>query len=161
MKLKYIAYLGILMISLFLIASTVQLVQAAGEPNPAAGWWEVDWYDWDLGYTASYIPQYLLPPPAEGDYALLQTDAVVIPGAAKICHSYPGISYGWTPEFRVLTAGGWVTMPTTIQWEPDVEGYALACTQAWWRGTYAVFGYYEKPAETNSTIILPPGPVPQ
>ena len=113
---------------------------------PAAGWWEVDWYDWDYIGTVTYIPQHKIQPSVQKDYAVLQTNGIEVTKPAKICHTYPGINYGWTPEFRVQTASGWKPLATFYSYS---EGYFLACTQIWWKGTYALFGYWERPLDDS------------
>ncbi len=112
---------------------------------PGAGWWEVDWWDWDRNDTVTYIPQYELASTVDpDDYALLHTSGAQITGPAKICHTYPGAKYGWNPEFRYLSGSTWIPLETFFNTD---EGYLLVCSQVWYKGTYALFGYWEKPIE--------------
>ncbi len=132
-----------LLLSVFVVdAAPVSAILLPPEPPlaPAAGQWIVSEED----AIGGLIPQYQLEAPA-GGYALLQSDAVRVSGYTRICHPYRGGQYGWTSEIRALTAAGWTAVPTTSGWEPDEEGKYMTCADVG-RGTYAVFGFWDKPA---------------
>lgn len=137
--------LAVLVIAIFL-ALTPQPVRAAGyEPPapvlPAAGNWSWD----NEAVTGTIIPQYQLAATYDPDYALLQSEGVHLSGGTQLCHPYPGGQFGWNAEIRVLTNTGWQPVPTVNQWVPDEEGKFMTCAQVWSSGTYAIFGYWEKP----------------
>ena len=145
MKLKTLLFcvVAALMLSVFVIdAVPVSAILLPPEPplTPAAG----DWIVRDEDTIEGLIPQYQLEAPT-GGYALLQSDAVKVSGFTRICHPYRGGQYGWTPEIRTLTPLGWTAVPTTSGWEPDEEGQYMTCANVG-SGTYAVFGYWDKPA---------------
>lgn len=108
---------------------------------PAMGSWTWD----DASVTGSTIPQYQLAPTNDDDYATLQSEGIHLSGGAQLCHPYPGGQFGWNAEIRVLTHTGWQSVPTTNAWVPDEEGKFMTCANVWYGGTYAVFGYWEKP----------------
>ena len=147
MKIKYFSTVALAIFIVAVLFSGVQPVTPASFASvaPGSGWWEVDWWDWDRHDTVTYIPQHQLAPTVNpNDYALLHTNGIEISGPAKICHTYPGINVGWTPEFRYQTSSGWVPVGTFYDYN---EGYFLVCSQAWAKGVYALFGYWEKPQE--------------
>jgi hypothetical protein len=129
-----------LMLSVFVIDTAPVSARIGPPPTPAAGQWIVSEEDAIEGL----IPQYQLEAPT-GGYALLQSDAVKVSGYTRICHPYRGGQYGWTSEIRTLTPLGWTAVPTTSGWEPDEEGQYMTCADVG-SGTYAVFGYWDKPA---------------
>jgi hypothetical protein len=129
-----------LMLSIFVIDAAPVSAKPAPPTTPAAGAWIVSEEDTIEGL----IPQYQLEAPT-GGYALLQSDAVKVSGFTRICHPYRGGQFGWTSEIRALTSLGWVGVPTTSGWEPDEEGHYMTCANVG-SGTYAVFGYWDKPA---------------
>lgn len=122
-------------------------------PAPAAGVWS--WADSTV--TGTVTPQYLLTPPAEDDYATLQSSGITLSGGTQVCHPYRGGQFGWTAEIRMLTTSGWQAVPTTNEWSPDEEGQFMTCAQAVSSGTYAVFGYWERPEgwEDRCLVNLP------
>jgi hypothetical protein len=129
-----------LMLSVFVIDRAPVAAKPAPPETPAAGQWIVS----EEEAVEGLIPQYQLEAPT-GGYALLQSDAVKVSGYTRICHPYRGGQYGWTSEIRVLTSLGWTAVPTTSGWEPDEEGQYMTCANVG-SGTYAVFGYWDKPA---------------
>jgi hypothetical protein len=129
-----------LMLSVFVIDAAPVTAKPAPPETPAAGQWIVS----DEDAIEGVIPQYKLEPPT-GGYALLQSDAVKVSGYTRICHPYRGGQYGWTSEIRTLTPLGWSAVPTESGWEPDEEGQYMTCAEVG-PGTYAVFGYWDKPA---------------
>ena len=141
----FVLFSALTALATILLSVTPQPVSAILLPPapplaPAAGNWIVT----DEEATEGLIPQFELE--AElGDYALLQSDGVVVVGSARICHPYRGGQFGWTSEIRRATPLGWLPVPTTNGWEPDEEGQYMTCAEVG-SGTYAVFGYWEKPA---------------
>jgi len=140
-KTLLLSLIGVLMLSVFVITA-VSVVSAKPAPPvfPAMG----SWFASDEAVVEGLIPQYQLEAPT-GGYALLQSDAVRVSGYTCICHLYPGGQYGWTSEIRTLTSLGWVGVLTENGWEPDEEGQYMTCANVG-SGTYAVFGYWDKPA---------------
>jgi hypothetical protein len=144
---KLFVIIAVLVATAFFVLNQ-QPVQATNDVSPtpsAAGSWR--WDNEDV--TGTVIPQYVLAPTYEEDYALLQSEGIHISGAAEICYPYPGGQFGWTAEIRVLTASGWQQVPTVNAWVPDVEGMFMTCAQANYSGTYTVFGYWERPEGWN------------
>lgn len=126
---------------IFAVPQPVAATLAPPPTLPAAGDWVWDAED----ITVSILPQYTLAPAEAEDYALLQSNGIHVSRATQLCHPYPGGQFGWTAEIRALTATGWQPVPTVNQWVPDEEGKFMTCAQVWASGTYAVFGYWEKP----------------
>lgn len=87
----------------------------------------------------------------------LLTSGVKISSPAKICHPFQGGQFGWVGEIRQLVKGEWVKLVTTNDWVPSTEGVFTACAQAPAAGTYALFGYWIRPAgyiEESTTVNL-------
>lgn len=142
-KYLYLTSLIVAVAAVFLLSSPAHVSALAVEPpvKPANGNWI--WDDTDV--TGTIIPQYQLAETYDPDYAVLQSQGLHISGPAQICHPYRGGQFGWNAEIRVLTNTGWQQVPTVNEWVPDEEGQYMTCAQAWYSGTYAVFGYWEKP----------------
>ena len=150
-KMLLLCLIGVLILSVFVI-NAVSVVFAAPASLPALGTWMAS----NEEAIEKIIPQYQLNEPTD-DYALLQSDAVKVSGYTRICHPYRGGQFGWTPEIRELTRLGWVVVPTKSGWEPDEEGQYMACANVI-PGTYAIFGYWEKPAGWPLFNATPPAP---
>jgi hypothetical protein len=157
MKTKtFVLFSALTALATILLSVTPQPVSAILLPPapplaPAAGNWIVT----DEEATEGLIPQFELE--AElGDYALLQSDGVIVVGSARICHPYRGGQFGWTSEIRRATPLGWLPVPTTNGWEPDEEGQFMTCAEVG-SGTYAVFGYWEKPSGWDLPQCPPEG----
>jgi hypothetical protein len=143
MKNKVLLFLmaAILVGSLAANVSPVTALVNGYDPSlPAYGSWMAS----DDDVIEDIIPQFELEADL-GDYALLQSDGVIVVGSARICHPYRGGQFGWTSEIRRATPLGWVPVVTTNGWEPDEEGKYMTCAEVS-SGTYAVFGYWDKPA---------------
>lgn len=152
MKKRIIVMLALVAVTAALLLSNPLSVLArsaqAGAPppppkstTPAEGSWSWD----NAEVTGTLIPQYQLAPTNVDDYAVLQSEGIHLSGATQLCRPYPGGQSGWNAEIRVLTSTGWQSVPTVNQWVPDVEGKFMTCANVWSSGTYAVFGYWEKP----------------
>ncbi|NSW53890.1 MAG: hypothetical protein HPY85_15425 [Anaerolineae bacterium] len=155
MKKMYLSFLSLAVLAALLFLPHPQSVQAISvQPpqTPAAGSWV--WADADV--TGTIVPQYTLAGATADDYAVLQSAGIQVSGATQICHPYPGGKIGWTAEIRMLTAGGWQAVPTVNQWVPDEEGAFMTCAQAGSAGTYAVFGYWEKPEGWMEVAVCVP-----
>jgi hypothetical protein len=140
-KTLLLSLIGVLMLSVFVITAVSDVSAKPAPPVfPTAG----TWFASDEAVVEGLISQFQLEAPT-GGYALLQSDAVQVSGFTRICHLYPGGQYGWTSEIRALTSLGWVGVLTENGWEPDEEGLYMTCANVG-RGTYAVFGYWDKPA---------------
>jgi len=66
--------------------------------------------------------------------------------AGKICHPLRGGQFGWVGQIMQYKNGQWVKLATTNDWVPNKEGEFMACAQAPAAGTYALFGYWIRPA---------------
>jgi hypothetical protein len=77
---------------------------------------------------------------------LLSNDGVKMESTGKICHPLHGGQYGWIGEIRQYKNGQWFKLETTNGWVPNEEGEYMACAQAPTAGTYALFGYWIRPA---------------
>jgi hypothetical protein len=76
----------------------------------------------------------------------LMTDPVKVTTPGKICHDFRGGQFYWTPEIRELKDGKWIKIPSTAGWVPTTEGKYVVCAQAPAVGVYALFGFYNPPA---------------
>ena len=73
-------------------------------------------------------------------------NGVKITEAGKICHPLRGGQFGWVGIIMQYKNGQWVKLATTNDWVPNKEGEFMACAQAPAAGTYALFGYWIRPA---------------
>lgn len=76
----------------------------------------------------------------------LLTKGVEVSEPGLICHPFRGGQFHWVGEIHQLMNGNWVKLPTTNDWVPDTEGQFMSCAQAPAAGTYALFGYWIRPA---------------
>ncbi|NMC35140.1 MAG: hypothetical protein GYA36_22175 [Veillonellaceae bacterium] len=105
-----------------------------------------EWY-WDnVGVTGEIIPMYTITT-VPREWYQLKADGLKIDGPAKICRPYRAGRFGWVGEIFQLVDGAWVKLPTTAAWVADAEGKFTVCAQAPAAGTYALFGYWVKPAD--------------
>jgi hypothetical protein len=81
---------------------------------------------------------------------LLSTDGIKLTAAGKVCHPLRGGQFGWVGYIMQYKDGEWVKIPTVNDWVPNKEGDYMACAQAPAAGTYALFGYYTRPAVSAS-----------
>ena len=142
-NIKYMLFAAMMVAAMVLSTPMGVFAKAITPPAdpPAAGSWT--WMDESV--TGTIVPQSSLMDTYVEDYAILQSDGIYVNGPTTLCHPYPGGAYGWNAEIRVWTSTGWQSVPTTNQWMPDEEGKFMSCAQVWFRGTYAVFGYWVKP----------------
>lgn len=129
--------------------STVQAFHGTSLEGVADGSWD------SSGISSSEIPMQLVTTPGPAWLQLL-TNALDLSAPATICHPFRGGQFGWTGEIRMLDGDTWVKLPTTVDWTPTEEGKLIACAKASAAGTYALFGYFTKPAIdpcTNVTIF--------
>lgn len=117
------------------------VISAPQLPGVADGDWVWD----DESVSGSETPVDLSQAPAPQWQDVMSWDALVIDGAAEICHPFRGGQLGWVPSIAVLTGKSWTALPTTLQWMPDEEGQLYACAQAPSAGTYVLFGGYVRP----------------
>jgi len=73
-------------------------------------------------------------------------NGVKVTEAGKICHPLRGGQFGWIGQIMQYKDGKWVKLATTNDWVPNKEGEFMACAQAPAAGTYALFGYWIRPA---------------
>ena len=115
------------------------------------------WTARDDETAVAVIPQYLLAEMVFDDgYSLLMSSGFTINGATQICYPWRQGQFGWTSEIRVKEGQTWISIPTTTEWVPDEEGALMTCANAPAAGTYAVFGYWEKPTGWVLTFCVAP-----
>lgn len=73
-------------------------------------------------------------------------NGVKVTEAGKICHPFRGGQFGWVGIIMQYKNGEWVKLTTTNDWVPNKEGEFMSCAQAPAAGTYALFGYWKRPA---------------
>lgn len=91
-----------------------------------------------------YLDLEQTPPPNTWMRMLGKGLKVTNPG--RICHKFYGGRFGWTADIYHLVGGVWQKLPTTLGWDSNEEGNWVACATAPSAGTYAMFGYWTKPA---------------
>jgi hypothetical protein len=148
-KILSFTFVLVLVVSLF-FAGSAKVVSAffIEDSGPAVG----SWVWTSASVPAVEIPQYLVTTPGPVWEDLL-TNALVIDGAAMICHPFRGGQFGWVGEIRMLQDGVWVKLATTNEWSPTEEGTFRSCAFAPSAGTYALFGYYVKPDVVEEEIV--------
>lgn len=100
--------------------------------------------NWTSGEEVS-IDLSLTPAPAEWLQLIGQGVKVTTPGA--LCTEFRKGQFGWIAEVYQLVSGYWVKVPTTQGWFNGTGAKYMACATAPSAGTYALFAYYEPPAE--------------
>lgn len=115
-----------------------------------------EWY-WDnAGVTGENIPMYTITT-VPREWYQLKADGLKIDGPAKICRPFRAGRFGWVGEIFQLVDGKWVKLPTTAAWVADAEGKFTVCAQAPAAGTYALFGYWVKPADYEEPQVFEVG----
>lgn len=115
-----------------------------------------EWY-WDIaGVTGEIIPMYTITT-VPREWYQLKADGLKIDGPAKICRPFRAGRFGWVGEIFQLVDGKWVKLPTTVAWVADAEGKFTVCAQAPAAGTYALFGYWVKPADYEEPQVFEVG----
>ncbi len=115
----------------------VKMPDTAQAISPAEGSWN----------TGQEVKLDMLKNPGPSWMNLLST-AIKITAPAKICHPFRGGQYHWVGQIMQLKDGKWTKVTTVNDWVPSKEGEFMSCAQANEAGTYALFGYYNGPAET-------------
>lgn len=82
----------------------------------------------------------------------LFSGGINISAPTKICYTFRHGRFHWVPKFLQLKEGKWITLATTSEYLYGEEGNLFACTQTREGGTFALFAYYNGPAE----VIAPP-----
>jgi len=115
---------------------------------------EVEVWYWDnAGVTGDEVPMYTITTTPREWYQL-KAEGLMIDGPAKICRPFKAGRFGWVGEIFQLVDGNWVKLPTTAAWMPDSEGKYTVCAQAPAAGTYALFGYWIRPADYKDPVIV-------
>jgi hypothetical protein len=141
----------VLVMGLFLISSPKSVSATLAEP-PSPGIADGDWEWTSADVVGEEVPMLkILTKPTP--WLQLITNGLVIKAPAKICHPFRGGQFGWSGSIYKLVGETWVKVPTTIGWEPSSEGKYVACAQAASAGTYALFGYWVKPAGEVETPL--------
>jgi hypothetical protein len=139
----------------FFLAGSQKNVSAGGGEPPEPGLAPGDWVWTSAAVVGGEVPMLdILTKPAS--WLQLITNGLVIKAPARICHPFRGAQFGWSGSIYKLVGETWVKVPTTIGWEPSSEGKYVACAQAASAGTYALFGYWVKPAGEVEVVALPP-----
>jgi hypothetical protein len=73
---------------------------------------------------------------------------------ANICYPFRSGQFHWVGEIRRLVDGQWISLDTTVA-RPNSEADFQACARAPHAGTYALFAYYNGPAEGQAVSALP------
>lgn len=112
---------------------------------------EVTWEDqtWSAG-TATTIDLVKNPSP---EWLQLLSGGVKVNANTLICHPFRKGSYHWVAEIRQLVNGKWIKQNTTTGWNDTEESTYQACTTTTSDGVYALFGYYNGPAENFSAVV--------
>jgi hypothetical protein len=116
--------------------------QASAKNNVADG-------SWNTGTVVS-IDLEKNPSPDKG--LQLFTEGVSVKQPTELCHPFRGGQFHWVPEIRQLVKGKWVKLATTSKWQTSEEGIYVACAAAPSAGTYALFAYYNGPAEHFESV---------
>jgi hypothetical protein len=66
---------------------------------------------------------------------------------ANICYPFRSGQFHWVGEIRRLVDGRWISLDTTVA-RPNPDANYQACAKAPHAGTYALFAYYNGPAES-------------
>jgi len=139
-------------IIVLLLAITFALTAISGSvkalPDPVAADDTIAPGKWSGGNEVSLYLN-VTPPPNEWVRLLGKGLQVTEPG--KICHKFYGGRFGWTADIYQLVRGVWQKLPTTLGWDSNEEGNWVACAAAPSAGTYAMFGYWTKPADQKSS----------
>jgi hypothetical protein len=111
------------------------------------------WY-WDNGdVTGEVIPMSTIPTTPREWYQL-KADGLKIDGPAYICRPFWAGRFGWVGEIFQMVDETWVKLPTTASWVADTEGKYTVCAKALAAGTYALFGYWIKPADYEEPEVV-------
>lgn len=80
------------------------------------------------------------------------SEGIVITAPEKICYPFAGGRYHWQPQIMQLSAGKWSKVDTkaTALYGQEAEEYACATPKT--AGTFALFGFYNGPAEVESNL---------
>lgn len=89
------------------------------------------------------------------EWGTLLTNGLYLTSPAKICHTFDGYQYGWSGDIYMLSGETWTMLTTSVDWVPTFEGKIMACAEAPSAGTYALFGYWIKPAGWQSIEVSP------
>jgi hypothetical protein len=122
-------------------SATQQILTPPPNPGIAPGDWE--WTSADV-VGAELAMESLLTKPAP--WLKLITKGLEVKAPATICHPFRGAQFGWSGSIYKLEGETWVKQVTTTEWVPTTEGRLMACAQVTSAGTYALFGYWVKPA---------------
>ena len=123
-----------------MLAVPSQNVQAKAEPKTVTDTWQ---YGPDVTGTEVELDLTTMPAP---DWLQLMSTGLQISGASKICYPFRNAQFHWEGEIRQLVDGKWIKLDTTVA-RHDSEADYQACAQAPAAGTYALFAYYDGPAE--------------
>jgi hypothetical protein len=80
----------------------------------------------------------------------LFSDGIEITAPTKICYSFPRGEHKWVPKFYQYKNDEWTSIKTTTEYLNGEEGGLFVCAQPDKAGTYALFAYYNGPAENKT-----------
>ena len=81
------------------------------------------------------------------DWLQQLSGGIIINQAEKICYPFRGGQFHWVPQILQLRDGKWLKVATDKEYLAGAEGSLFACASTNSAGTFALFGYYDGPAE--------------
>jgi hypothetical protein len=142
-------------IFVFLLTISFLVVSVPGSVSAAAG--DIGSGTWVTpGSTAAFTTVNVDKAAASApDYLQQLSEGIVLSAPAKICYPFRGGQFHWVPRIMRLTNAKWTAMTTEKESIFTDEAVEYACTKAPAAGTYALFGYYDGPAEVANAGGLP------
>jgi hypothetical protein len=138
--------LAIILMLGFTLVMAPQQVQAVAPVNtPPPLTWQ---YGAGVAGTPFAIDLTKMPAP---NWLQLVSTGLKLSGPAKICYPFRDGQFHWVGEIREFVGGKWVKLDATVT-RPNSEADYQACAQAPAEGTYALFAYYNGPAEGPAAI---------
>jgi len=147
-KIVSLVFVTALLVTLFLVKPvTASAAFRIITPEPEVWYWD------NSGVTGEVIPMYTITTTPREWYQL-KADGLKIDGPAYICRPFWAGRFGWVGEIFQMVDETWVKLPTTAKWVADNEGKYTVCAQAPAAGTYALFGYWIKPADYEEPEVF-------
>jgi len=137
-------------IFVFLLTLSFLAVSVPGSVSAAAG--DIGSGTWVTPGSAAAFTTVNVDKAAESapDYLQQLSEGIMLSASAKICYPFRGGQFHWVPRIMRLTNAKWTAMTTEKESIFTDEAVEYACTKAPAAGTYALFGYYDGPAESDS-----------
>ena len=83
------------------------------------------------------------------------SDGITISKPTKICYTFRHGRFHWVPKILQLKNGKWSTLATTSEYLYGEEASLYACAKPVEAGTFALFAYYNGPAEAAVSTSAP------